>query len=91
MASKMIAVREDVYNKLQTLKKQDESFSELLERLIGERKKDPLAHFGLWKEESKQEKQDLDDFEESLQEARRISRGLASKKYNYLEKQGECN
>ncbi len=80
MESKVIWVREDVYNKLRAMKKHGENFSELLERLVDERKKDPLAHFGLWKDENEK---DFDEFETSLQEARAISRGLTSNKYNF--------
>ena len=45
MTSKMISVKEKIYKQLEQLKYPDESFSDLLERLIQNLKKDPLKHF----------------------------------------------
>ncbi|KKK47514.1 hypothetical protein LCGC14_3154420, partial [marine sediment metagenome] len=50
MTSKMISIRVEVYNNLKKLKNPDESFSELIERLIINQKKDPLRHFGIAKD-----------------------------------------
>jgi predicted CopG family antitoxin len=47
MASKVISIREDVYEMLQHLKAPNESFSEVIERLVKERIKNPLRHFGI--------------------------------------------
>ena len=41
MASKLISVREEIYRKLKKLKQPDESFSDLLERIIKTQEKDP--------------------------------------------------
>ena len=49
MASKTITITEDVYQLLKLLKKQDESFSELLRRLAMQVNGQKLeAFFGLW-------------------------------------------
>ena len=50
MTSKMISVKEKIYKQLEQLKNPDESFSDLLERLIQNHKKDPLKHFGIAKQ-----------------------------------------
>jgi predicted CopG family antitoxin len=50
MASKVISIREDVYKMLQQLKEPNESFSEVIERLVKERIKNPLRHFGITKD-----------------------------------------
>jgi predicted CopG family antitoxin len=47
MTSKMISIKEDVYENLKRLKKPNESFSDVISRLIISRKKDPLKHFGI--------------------------------------------
>ncbi len=63
MTSKMISVKEKIYKQLEQLKNPDESFSDLLERLIQNHKKDPLKHFGI----AKQITVDiLDDFEKAV-------------------------
>ena len=63
MTSKMISVKEKIYKQLEQLKNPDESFSDLLERLIQNHKKDPLKHFGI----AKQIPVDiLDDFEKAV-------------------------
>ena len=63
MTSKMISVKEKIYKQLEQLKNPDESFSDLLERLIQNHKKDPLKHFGI----AKQIPVDiLDGFEEAV-------------------------
>jgi len=49
MTSKMISIRDDVYKNLKKLKGPNESFSELIERLISNQQKDPLKHFGIAK------------------------------------------
>lgn len=59
----MISVKEKIYKQLEQLKNPDESFSDLLERLIQNHKKDPLKHFGI----AKQIPVDiLDDFEKAV-------------------------
>jgi predicted CopG family antitoxin len=50
MTSKIISIRKDIYEHLKRLRKHNESFSELIERLLTERKKDPLKHFGIAKD-----------------------------------------
>jgi len=41
MTSKMISIRDDIYKNLKKLKDPNESFSELIERLIANQQKDP--------------------------------------------------
>ncbi len=50
MASKLISVRDDIYKKLERLKLDGESFSDVISRLIASVRKDPLRHFGIGKE-----------------------------------------
>ncbi|MHA1328608.1 MAG: antitoxin VapB family protein [Promethearchaeota archaeon] len=49
MASKIISIREKIYEKLKKLKGPRESFSDVIERLISSQKKDPLKYFGIGK------------------------------------------
>ena len=49
MTSKMISIRDDIYKNLKKLKGPNESFSELIERLIANQQKNPLKHFGIAK------------------------------------------
>jgi predicted CopG family antitoxin len=49
MTSKMISIRDDVYKKLKRLKNSNESFSDLIEKLISNQQKNPLKHFGIAK------------------------------------------
>jgi predicted CopG family antitoxin len=51
MTLKTISIREEIYKQLKHLKNPKESFSELIERLLLERRKDPLRHFGIAKDE----------------------------------------
>ncbi|MHA1490683.1 MAG: antitoxin VapB family protein [Promethearchaeota archaeon] len=68
MTSKMISIREDIYRDLKQLKGQNESFSEVIERLITKRKKDPLKNFGIF---NSLPKEIMDDFENAIIEARK--------------------
>lgn len=68
MTSKMISIRDDVYKSLKNLKGPNESFSELIERLIANQKKDPLKYFGIAKDLSSEI---LDEFEKALIEAKK--------------------
>lgn len=67
MTSRLISVRKDVYLKLKTVKRPEESFSDLLERMIDAVKKNPLKYFGIAKELPKEL---LDDIEESVLKAK---------------------
>lgn len=67
MTSKMISVREDIYLKLKKLKKPSESFSELFERMIKAREKNPLKYFGIAKDLPKEI---LEDFEQMVLKAK---------------------
>ena len=77
MTSKMISIREEVYNNLKKLKGSSESFSDLIERLIKSQEKDPLKHFGIGK---KLPEEILEDFEKIVNEARKENAKGASKK-----------
>ncbi len=46
MASKNLAIREDVYRKLSEAKKEGESFSDAIDRLL-EKRGDLLSHWGV--------------------------------------------
>jgi predicted CopG family antitoxin len=47
MTSKNLAIREDVYRKLSEAKKEGESFSDVIERLL-EKRGDLLSLWGAW-------------------------------------------
>ena len=68
MTSKMISIRDDVYKNLKKLKGPNESFSELIERLIANQQKDPLRFFGIAKDLSDEL---LDEFEKAIIEAKK--------------------
>lgn len=57
MASKNISITEEVYNKLIQIKREDESFSDLLLRLLNSQKAKLEEIFGTWNltEEEKEE------------------------------------
>ena len=49
MTSKNISIKEDVYNELLKIKKDDESFSDLFMRLLKFQRKQLEQSFGSWK------------------------------------------
>ena len=79
MTSKMIAIKEGLYSKLSKLKKANQSFSDIIERLLMNYEKNPLSHFGIGKDINSQ---DLDDFENILLESRKINRNMHKSKWN---------
>ena len=81
MTSKMISVKEKIYKQLEQLKNPGESFSDLLERLIQNHKKDPLKHFGI----AKQIPVDiLDDFEKAVLNSKKEFAKNSMKRFNEL-------
>lgn len=68
MTSKMISLRDDVYKNLKKLKGPNESFSELIERLIANQQKDPLKFFGIAKDLSDKL---VTEFEKAIIEAKK--------------------
>ena len=84
MASKMISVREEVYKKLLKVKTTNESFSELFERLLANREKNPLAGFG---NANKLPAEYNDLFEESIHESRKIRQERANTRRNEMFKE----
>ena len=64
----MISIKEDVYENLKRLKKPDESFSDVISRLINSRKKDPLKHFGIARDLGDEFN---DDFENAIIQAKK--------------------
>ncbi|MHA1776575.1 MAG: antitoxin VapB family protein [Promethearchaeota archaeon] len=79
MASKMIAIKEELYLKLSKLKKTNQSFSDIIEQLLKKYEKNPLSHFGIGKNI---DPQDLDDFENILLENRSINQKMYKNKWN---------
>ena len=65
----MIAIKEELDNKLNKLKKGNQSFSDIIEVLLTETQKIPLLHFGIGKE---LDPHDLDEFEQILKDNRRF-------------------
>ena len=81
MASKMISIREDVYEHLKRLKSEDESFSDVIEKLITGRQKDPLRHFGIAKDLPDEIN---DEFENSIVGARKKRIARAEERHSEL-------
>ncbi|MHA1887960.1 MAG: antitoxin VapB family protein [Promethearchaeota archaeon] len=79
MASKMIAIKEELYLKLSKLKKTNQSFSDIIEQLLKKYETNPLSHFGIGKNI---DPQDLDDFENILLENRSINQKMYKNKWN---------
>ena len=75
----MIAIKEEIYNKLSKLKKANQSFSDIIERLLMKYEKNPLSHFGIGKDINPQ---DLDDFEKILLDSRKINQIMHKSKWN---------
>jgi predicted CopG family antitoxin len=67
MASKNLAVREDVYRKLSEAKKEGDSFSDVIEKLL-ERRGDLLSLWGAW-----DDGEDVAFIETSVKETRKRS------------------
>jgi predicted CopG family antitoxin len=81
MTSKLISVREDIYLKLKKLKKPEESFSDLLERMLKTREKNPLKYFGIAKDLPKEI---LDEFKESVLKAKKEYAENQAKRFKEL-------
>ena len=81
MTSKIISIREEIYKELKNLKRPNESFSEVIERLIAKQKKDPLKHFGIGKDLPEEV---LDDFEKVIFEARKEDLKKSFERYRDL-------
>ena len=81
MTSKMISIRDDIYKNLKKLKDPNESFSELIERLIANQQKDPLKHFGIAKSLSDK---DLNDFERIVKEGKKKDAIISASKFSEI-------
>ena len=81
MTSKMISIRDDIYKNLKKLKGPNESFSELIERLITSQQKDPLKHFGIAKNLSDE---DLDEFERTVKEGKKNDAIISASKFSEI-------
>lgn len=81
MASKMISIREDVYKNLKRLKGANESFSEVIERLLANQKKEPLKYFNLVKNLPSEI---LDEFEEAVFEGKKKDALGSNKRFSEL-------
>jgi len=72
MATKTIGVREEVYNRLASEKREGESFSDTIERLVEQAQSDWRSSFGKLQEEGKDlediVRQQRDDLSESSAE-----------------------
>ena len=77
MTSKMLSIKEEVYENLKRLKEPDESFSDVISRLIKSRKKDPLKHFGIARELGDEFN---DEFENAIIKARKEDSSEMTKK-----------
>ena len=81
MPSKMISIRDDIYKNLKKLKGPNESFSELIERLMANQHKDPLKHFGIAKNLSDDV---LDEFEGAVKEGKKKDAIISTSKFSEI-------
>ena len=81
MTSKLISIRDDIYNNLKKLKDPNESFSELIERLIANQQKDPLKHFGIANNLSDDT---LNAFERAVKEGKKKDAIRSSSKFSEI-------
>jgi len=77
----MISIREDVYSNLKRIKGLNESFSEVIERLISNQKKEPLKFFGLAKDLPTDV---LDELENAVYEAKKKDAMGSTKRFSEL-------
>ena len=84
MASKMISVKEEIYHKLSQLKHENESFSDLFERLLLSRKKNPLKIFQI---SSKIPEEYEDLFEKTINESKQLRKVTRLKKMETYEEE----
>ena len=86
MGTKTIGVREDVYERLRVRKRDDESFTDLMDRLLDESKGDWREGFGTLDED------DAAELEELVEQSReRLNEGLATRQQNALEELSELD
>jgi len=81
MTSKMISIRDEIYKNLKKLKGPNESFSELIERLMANQQKDPLKHFGIANNLSDDV---LDEFEKAIKEGKKEDAIISSSKFSEI-------
>jgi len=80
MGTKTIGLREDAYERLKARKREDESFTDLVERLLDEATADWREGFGTL------EAEEMDDLEQAVERARaQTSDGLARRQRDALE------
>lgn len=77
MTSKNISITEDVYNDLLKLRREDESFSEIIQRLVSESKKDPLKFYGIL---SDIPANDMEEFEDAVVRMKEKAAKVSNKK-----------
>jgi len=77
MPSKNISITDDIYNGLVKLKRDDESFSDIIGRLMAERKKDPLKFFGILEDVPDEI---FDDFEKGMDDLKKSATTKANEK-----------
>jgi len=81
MTSKMISIREEVYRNLKKLKGANESFSEVIERLLASQKKEPLKYFNMAKNLPSEI---LDEFEDTVFEGKKKDALGSNKRFSEL-------
>jgi len=86
MGTKTIGIKDDTYDRLKGRKREDESFTDLVERLLDETTADWRARFGTLDEDV------ADALEETVQESRdRTSAGLAARQRTAIEELADAN
>lgn len=86
MGTKTIGVREDVYERLKARKREGESFTDLLDRLIDESSPEWREHFGTLSPS------EGDELEELVADSRnRVGDGLATRQERTLEELDEMD
>ncbi|MCF2140702.1 MAG: antitoxin VapB family protein [Candidatus Lokiarchaeota archaeon] len=74
MSSINISITKEIYYKLKRLKRPNESFSKLINRLL-ENKKDPFEYLGIWEKKIEGDEEDEGRiFEEAIIKARKIDK-----------------
>lgn len=71
MGSKTIMVTEEAYNRLKAAKREDESFSEVLKRLLSERKPKLSDFAGAWKDVPEEKMKEFERWRELQREMSR--------------------
>jgi predicted CopG family antitoxin len=77
MSSKTIMIKEETYDRLKSKKREDESFSDVIDRLTSDKPVNRIIHFGAW---SHYPKEDIDKIKAAIRESSMLSTETLLKK-----------